>query len=170
MEELVNKFSKPGELVTTLLSGTSVTAKACPELSWYRRFVGYRINAECFVESREALVDKYARQVPDEMFDICSSHGVVDACMIAVRMSDKLQVRKRLRSWMVPVALHPVQMFQSHVLHFLLKLFEDPSSFEKRALFALNQLSTPTWEMFHRMKVDMLPAVVCHAIVVALKQ
>lgn len=66
MQDPVDKFCKPGELVVDLFYGTLATAKACLETPWHRRLVGSKIDCKCFAKNTEALVETYEGQVSIE--------------------------------------------------------------------------------------------------------
>lgn len=48
MEDLVNIFLKPGDLVANFSSGTFAAAKVCPDLKCHRLFLGGRVDTDCF--------------------------------------------------------------------------------------------------------------------------
>lgn len=58
---LINKFSKPCELVYDLSSGTFLTAKAYLQLLLHYSFVGCRAAVECSVARTEKLAETYTR-------------------------------------------------------------------------------------------------------------
>lgn len=66
MQNLVETFPGPGDLVLDKFAGTPATAKAGLELPRSRRFVGCRADADRFVPYVEELVDACARQVSKE--------------------------------------------------------------------------------------------------------
>lgn len=61
METITNRFLKPGKLVADLFSGSSSTANVYLALPWNRRFVGCKVDPECFAPNPEALAKSYAR-------------------------------------------------------------------------------------------------------------
>lgn len=48
MQDLVDKFSNPGELLVDLFPGTFAAAKVCLEALRHCRFVGCESYSECF--------------------------------------------------------------------------------------------------------------------------
>lgn len=79
IENLVDKFPIPGDLVVHLFSGTFAIAKECLELSWHRRFAGCDIKSGCFATSTDPLVEKYAGQVLNEKSGVSGSDEGVEA-------------------------------------------------------------------------------------------
>lgn len=63
MKDLINKFTKRGELEVDLFSGTIMTAKTCLKLLRYSCYVSYEVDADCFTAGTEVLVETYARQI-----------------------------------------------------------------------------------------------------------
>lgn len=60
-EDLVERFSKTGELVVDLFFCTFLTATACLESPWYRHLLGCNVDTGCMTESTEALDEAHAR-------------------------------------------------------------------------------------------------------------
>lgn len=118
MEHLVDRFSKPGELVADLFSGILPPAKACLGHLQHRRFIGCKVNSKCFAERTEALAERCFGQVMNEKSDISDTDKAMDACKIVVRALSRLQVRGQMRLGKVPDELYPVQIFPLHRLCF----------------------------------------------------
>lgn len=70
----------------------------------------------------------------------------------------------------MPVQFFLVQTFTSHITHFLSNTFLDPSLVEKGGQACLNQRSSTYRARFHRGKVELLLAVECRALRVALRK
>lgn len=67
-------------------------------------------------------------------------------------------------------SLFQVQMFPGHIKHFLLVLFLDLYSFQSEFLIPLNQWSCAWWARFDQLKAEILLAVICSSIALALKK
>lgn len=79
MDDLVNKFSTPGEMAVDLFPSTFAMEKACLELPRRCHLVGCEGDADCFAESTETLFGTYVRQILNEKSDNIGATGVVDA-------------------------------------------------------------------------------------------
>lgn len=68
MQDVVDKLSKPDELVGDLLYGTFATAKAYLDLPQHGRFVGCKVDFECFAASTQVLVLNVLTAIVLKMF------------------------------------------------------------------------------------------------------
>lgn len=75
MQDIVEKFFKPGKLVVDLFSGKFATAKMCLDLPRHRRFLCCEADTECFAASTEELVETYAKQILTRKLDIFGADG-----------------------------------------------------------------------------------------------
>lgn len=105
MKDLVNKFFKSGELVADRPSGMAGTVRACMELLRHHGSLGCAADAECFAASTEIVIDTYEIQALNEKLDIFGMYDVMDTCKMVVWALNRLQARKRIRSWKVSAAL-----------------------------------------------------------------
>ena len=78
MKEIVARYSKAGDIVVDLFSGTCTTAVACISLPEYRQFYGCDSDSEALTRGRERMLDAYiyysknrmlppSLQVPEEL-------------------------------------------------------------------------------------------------------
>lgn len=63
MEDIVQKFSKPGNLVVDASAGTFSVATACTVLLKHRKVIGCGVDPGCMTEAMLQLILLYARQV-----------------------------------------------------------------------------------------------------------
>ncbi|MEM1002550.1 MAG: DNA methyltransferase, partial [Bacteroidota bacterium] len=70
MSNLIEKFSKPGDLVVDCFSGTFSVAKACFLLSKHRRFIGCDKDPVCLERTEDKLIEIFARQLLNPRSDI----------------------------------------------------------------------------------------------------
>lgn len=70
MQNLAEKFFKPGKLVVDPFSGAFATTKASLETLRHRRFVGYVLEANNFPAYTEMQAETYVRQVLSDMSEI----------------------------------------------------------------------------------------------------
>lgn len=98
MQVLVDNFSKSGEQVDDLFSGTLAIANACLELQRHRRFLGCKHDSECFAAITQALVEMYATRVLNEKSEYFCTDELMDAWKTVVQALFGLQARMRMRS------------------------------------------------------------------------
>lgn len=165
MRDLVEKFSKPCELVVDPFSGTFATA--CLELLRLRHFVGCKVDVGCPAASTKALDKTYARQILGKKSDNLCKEKLVNVYRIVLRASNCSRARKWGGSWNVPVVLCSAPMFPWHITLFLSNMFVDGAMFEEPHQIEMNR-SSSTWQArFHRLNVERLLAVKYRAIEVA---
>lgn len=63
MKVVVEKSTKPGNLVVHDCAETVPVLKACMLLPNHRRLIGYEVDPGCATEEMQLLVDLYARYV-----------------------------------------------------------------------------------------------------------
>lgn len=70
MQDLVERFSKPGELIVDLFSGTFAIAETCLKVRRPHRCVSCKDNDDHFAAITEVLFETYAIKVLEEKLQI----------------------------------------------------------------------------------------------------
>lgn len=70
MQELVDEFSEPGELVGYVCSGEFASANPCLELPSDCKLLGFKIFVERFAACTDALTETYAGQILKDKSEI----------------------------------------------------------------------------------------------------
>lgn len=65
LKELIERYSKPGDIVADMFAGTLSTARACMEISEHRVFVGCDLDKECVTCAMPLVYETFARQLLD---------------------------------------------------------------------------------------------------------
>lgn len=144
MKFLINKFTKPGDLVCDPCGGTMPAAKACIELDQQRKFIGTDEDQWCVSYADEVIIATYAKQLLCSNSDITSSDPkVMQAAQVAFMEVERLRLKSRLDAWVCPTGLVPIQTFPPHIVEFLCQYYGDRSLYDRRGL-SMNRWS-PEW-------------------------
>lgn len=73
-----------------LFSRMFAVVKTCLELPPHRRFVGFKIDANCLVACTESHVQRYTRKILNGKSCISAMDDLVHACKTVVRVVDGL--------------------------------------------------------------------------------
>lgn len=84
IQDLVDKFSKTGELIVDLLFGMFATAKSCSKFPQSRPSVVCKGDVDCFATSTKALFHIYERQILNGKSNISGTDEVMDVCKVVV--------------------------------------------------------------------------------------
>lgn len=112
----------------------------------------------------------YAGNAMIEMSVTSGTDQVMVACMMFVRALKRLKRRKRTRKWKVPAGLFSVQILPAHTMQFLSDIFVDPSLLDGGRRIRLTQWLYACQGRCNRLVNEMLSAVKCSTIKVALKR
>lgn len=88
MQDFVDKFFKPCELIMDLLPDMIATEKACFVLLQERPFIGCAVDVECLAASSEALVKTDTRLILIEQLHFSSTDEVVNARKVVAQSLD----------------------------------------------------------------------------------
>ena len=70
LKYLINKFTKPGDLVVDVCAGTFSTMRACMEMNKHRRFVGCDKDETCSRLVQDEMICLFSKQVHNQLSDI----------------------------------------------------------------------------------------------------
>lgn len=117
--ELISRFSKPGDIVVDLFSGTFSTAAACIDLPGPRSFVGCEMDEEaCELGKRISVIPALTRRILDGT--IKSSATVkTRAAFLLEHRGDVSPHELRDIAWRPPSGLPGFQTLPPHILRFL---------------------------------------------------
>ena len=128
MSDIIEKFSKPGDLVVDPCSGTFSVAKACLLLPKHRRFVGCDLDPACLQHTEDRLIELFARQLLNPRSDISTRDDkLTSSAQNLVAEIERLKVTKRAAAWNTPKGLSPMQNFPPYIVQYLCQYFNDMS-------------------------------------------
>lgn len=84
MQEVVDKFSRPSELVVDLFFPILATEKRCSKLLQHHSFLRCKVDIEFFATRAKALAETYAKLALKKKSDIFSTDEVVHASKITI--------------------------------------------------------------------------------------
>lgn len=94
MMDIVERLTRPGDIVVDFTAGTFPVLKACMLLPKHRRFVGCDIDKMCVEASQQSAVLTYAKQVLSASSDIEGTDAVREAAQVYVKaFTDKNHAR-----------------------------------------------------------------------------
>ena len=125
MKELICRFTRPGDTVVDLFSGTFSTAMACLSIPQHRKFIGCESDDACFSHAQHHVLIAVARAIEEGHTDMMvdqstlqAARRVVEAFPVAVRVE---------RTWRPPRGFPPYQRIPGHMVVFLENLWMDAS-------------------------------------------
>ena len=129
LQELVSRFSQPGDIVTDMFAGTFSTAVACMSLPRHRVFVGCELDHDCFLQAKEDVIDKFAlfASDPNRNTDIVLTTNQLSSAS-RLRLST-IPRHVKDNHWNAPDGLPSYQRFPIHVHAHLSGLTNAPRRF-----------------------------------------
>ena len=114
---LINKFTKPGDLVLDPCGGTFSTLHACMALDNHRTFLGGDRDSECTVAVEDDLLRVFASQLLNPRSDLTTSNVGYTKAAQTVRNHDiQTKINERFDAWSIPPGLVPMQSFPDHII------------------------------------------------------
>jgi len=158
MMDIISKFTKPGDIVVDMFSGTFPTAKACMKLDKHRRFVGCDLDYKCIKFSMESLVRTYAEQLLNPSSDIEGNDELVADASSYLKGLSRLDSKTERDLWNAPAGFPPVQVFPDHVAHFTSAMFNDFTLYRSLRGLPLNQWGKVWVDRFHSLDCNAILA------------
>ena len=152
MMDIIEKFTKPGDLVVDPCAGTFSVAMACMLMPKHRKFVGCDKDDSCLENSMTSLVALFARQILNPNSDIDGTdHDKVHA-KVLLRELDAIEAKRRLDIWDIPPGVPVVQTFPKYLRHFISQFIGDPKLYNCTIPIPWNR-----WKMSWKIALDGIP-------------
>ena len=142
LKELIARFSKPGDFVVDLFSGTFSTAVAAFTLPQHRRFAGCELDSTCFEHAKLRAVQQFSQVLLGKATDIKVPQAILDA---AVLVRQSVKENNSNSRWKPPSGYPPYQKFPLHILSALSSTSNDHSS-----LLQLLNRPFQDWSRYHQ--------------------
>lgn len=138
MNNVVQKFTMPENLVMNACAGTFHVTKACTLFPKYRSFTACK-DPICKNEAMPHMILLYAQQVLSTESDIEREEHVCSSVEVHVKAIEASEVRKRLDVLEVPEQLLPMQTCRAYILYQLSMYFGREELFQKAKKIPVNQ-------------------------------
>ena len=133
LKYLINKFTKPGDLVVDVCAGIFSTMRACMEMEKHRRFVGCDKDAMCARIVQDEMIRFFSEQVHNQFSDITvQSIDIRQHTQTVVQYCNQAEVKKRADAWSTPPGLFPQQNFPPHIVQAFCQHYNDFSLYPHR--------------------------------------
>ena len=144
LRELISRFSKPGDIVVDLFSGTYSTAIACMTMrdGLYRKFIGCEKDATCHGSAQPLLLDCFVRQGRDGVFGEATKN---DISSILANKEWNYSIRSNVGSERLrhrsdaPDGFPSVSSLPLHMLRFVSSVARDQSMLRRLAEVPMNE-------------------------------
>ena len=123
LQEIISRYTQPGDKVLDLFAGTFSAAIAALSLPKHRVFIGTESDKNCFDVSMLSVYYKVATYFVTAETDISIPHEVRDACDIIHR---GVSLRRRDVSWEAPAGLPQYQKLSAAVVAVLASSANNP--------------------------------------------
>lgn len=116
IQELVCRFSQPGDIVVDFFGGTFTTAIACFTLSDHRVFVGCELDKECFKVAADHVLTSFSVAVsdPSRKSSIKLSTEYLRSA-VRIRMAG-LSLKTNSQDWVAPQDCPQFQRLPQHIM------------------------------------------------------
>ena len=159
--DLVQKFSKPGDIVVDLFSGTYSTFHACLLCDEPRRFYGCDLDESTLDLCEERILESYARQLLNVKSKLTpSSEQLKQDAQEIVRDAERFKINKRVTAWSTPDGLSPVQNFPIYIIKFLADYYMDQTLYVNARMQPITRWSNEWYRRLNLVDVKALRALV----------
>lgn len=94
MKKIVQKFTKPGDLVMYACAGTLSATKACMNLLKHRKFIGCAVDPSCVTEMMTQLILPNAQELLSKESHIDGEGKVCSPAEVYVKTVEAIEVQK----------------------------------------------------------------------------
>ena len=154
LQELISRFSQPGDVVVDFFAGTFSTAAACLTLPNHRRFVGCEKDNDCFKQAQGKLVNRFAEFVSDHrsVTDFVVPDDILLSCsrLFAAEPSRSLLHR----SWAAPSSLPQFQRFPIHIMNYMSGILQQPRFIKDHFLCTVQEWPPSIKQTFDHLQVN----------------
>ncbi len=131
LQELVSRFSQPGDLVVDFFAGSFSTAVACFSVPQHRIFVGCEVEEDCYQLAKKHVVNTFAETMSDPNFatNLVLPQDVLECSAVLASYSKKNH--EQGGNWKAPSGFPQYQVFPSHVFQYFSQKVESMQFYEQ---------------------------------------
>ena len=156
LQQIISKYTQPGDIVFDPFAGSYATGRACMSLPLHRRCIMGDKDPNCGKFAMRQLVEVYARQLLSDESDIEESDALKKVADTYAHQMDKINAMKDMAVWDIPKGYTPMTSFPPTLVNFISSTFQDVSLFNLYRNRPLIEWPLLWRARFHQMDVNTL--------------